>query len=392
MDALTKLLRLPETEKQSRGLLNTPAEIAQQPATWRSTVELFRKRQREIMEFFNASGLGSDPQDSPVVWLVGAGTSDYLGRCLAQLLRRLWQCEVLAVPSTDLLTHLDQLLLPRKRYLWISFSRSGDSPEGVAVLARALKRFPAIRHLVVSCNRDGQMVQLLKEHHNTLAVILDESVNDRGLAMTSSFTNMLVFGHCLAHFASFEVYEAMLEKLSSAGRDLLAPAADTADMMASGEYTQACFLGSGPLRAVAQESALKLLEMTAGQISTMAESTLGLRHGPMAALNSSTLLVSYLSADETVRNYELDLLREIGSKNLVRTRIAISPDSTSQGGSFAEYCLQTATGLKDDYIPPVSVIFGQLLGLFFSLRFGLRPDCPSPNGAIARVVQNVALH
>jgi tagatose-6-phosphate ketose/aldose isomerase len=48
--------------------------------------------------------------------------------------------------------------------------------------------------------------------------------------------------------------------------------------------------------------------------------------------------------------------------------------------------------VADDYRPAVDVIVGQLLGLFFSLRCNLRPDCPSPNGAISRVVQNVSIH
>jgi tagatose-6-phosphate ketose/aldose isomerase len=50
------------------------------------------------------------------------------------------------------------------------------------------------------------------------------------------------------------------------------------------------------------------------------------------------------------------------------------------------------SGVADDYRPAVDVIFGQLLGLFGSLRWNLRPDFPSPNGAISRVVQNVNIH
>jgi len=38
------------------------------------------------------------------------------------------------------------------------------------------------------------------------------------------------------------------------------------------------------------------------------------------------------------------------------------------------------------------VILGQLLGLFASLRCGLKPDQPSPNGAITRVVQPIKLY
>ena len=49
-------------------------------------------------------------------------------------------------------------------------------------------------------------------------------------------------------------------------------------------------------------------------------------------------------------------------------------------------------GIGDEYRPPIDVMFGQTLGLFFSLRCGLKPDCPSPTGAIARVVQNVSIY
>ncbi|MGB9283862.1 MAG: tagatose-6-phosphate ketose isomerase, partial [Candidatus Sulfotelmatobacter sp.] len=65
----------------------------------------------------------------------------------------------------------------------------------------------------------------------------------------------------------------------------------------------------------------------------------------------------------------------------------------SRMNSFKEHYFMPATpALADDYRPAVDVIFGQLLGLFFSLQWNLRPDCPSPNGAISRVVQNVSIH
>ncbi|MCP6335832.1 sugar isomerase, partial [Klebsiella pneumoniae] len=40
------------------------------------------------------------------------------------------------------------------------------------------------------------------------------------------------------------------------------------------------WLGSGMLQGIAHESALKLLELTAGKISASYESPLGFRHGP----------------------------------------------------------------------------------------------------------------
>ena len=164
--------------------------------------------------------------------------------------------------------------------------------------------------------------------------------------------------------------------------------------LAKQAYAKACFVGSGPLRAVARECALKLLEMTAGKTLTMSESVLGLRHGPMAALDQATLFVCFLSSDRRVQQYELDLLDEIGEKRLVRSRVVVTGGGISGKDSFGEHylTLPIPSGLADDYRPAVDVVFGQLLGLFFSLQWNLQPDCPSPNGAISRVVQNVSIH
>ena len=394
MNALSALLNLPETEKTTRGLAHTPAEIAQQPDSWLTTFELFQKRRAEIRDFLLAAGLGSTPGSKPAIFLVGAGTSDYIGQSLVYLLRKVWECDVIAVPSTDLLTHFEELVRPRQKYLWIAFSRSGDSPEGVAVLENACRKRPDIHHLVISCNANARMIRDSAGKPQVLSICLDDAVNDRGLAMTSSFSNLVVFGQCLAHADDPARYEQVLMQLVQSGKSFLPMAADCAAALAKAPYTKACFVGSGPLRAVARESALKLLELTAGKVLTMSESALGLRHGPMAALDPDTLFVCFLSAGHRVQEYERDLIEEIGNKRLVRSQVVVAGRAVSAMESLAKHYLAPATSftVADDYRPPVDVIFGQLLGLFFSLRCNLRPDCPSPNGAISRVVQNVSIH
>jgi tagatose-6-phosphate ketose/aldose isomerase len=395
VDALSELLSLPGSEKTARGLVHTPAEIAQQPDTWLSTFDLFRRKRDRIAEFLTIAGIGASSASRPTVFLVGAGTSDYIGQSLAFLLRKCWGCDVIAVPSTDLLTHMDDLMVPERRYLWISFSRSGDSPEGVAVLERARKKHPDIHHVVISCNANGQMIRESAGDPRILSICLDDAVNDRALAMTSSFSNMVVFGQCLGQClqpSDLAKYEEVLLRQVQAGKNFLPRAADCAAALSKETYTKACFVGSGPLRAVAKECALKVLEMTAGKILTVSESVLGLRHGPMAALDQDTLFICFLSSNPLVQRYERDLLEEIGAKRLVRSRIVVATGGISVQDSFAEHHLNLSSAIDDDYRPAVDVIFGQLLGLFFSLRWNLQPDCPSPNGAISRVVQNVSIH
>ncbi|MGA9256369.1 MAG: tagatose-6-phosphate ketose isomerase [Candidatus Sulfotelmatobacter sp.] len=394
MDALAKLLNLSREEKIERGLLYTPAEIAQQPATWESTFSIFQEHRTRLADFLGDAGFGDPVCPKPVVFLVGAGTSDYVGRSLVHLLRRLWKCEVIAVPSTSLLTHGEEWLIPGQRYVWISFSRSGDSPEGVSVLEKALVSHPDIHHIVVSCNAEGRMIRCTAGKRQAFAVALDDAVNDRALAMTSSFSNMVVFGQCMAHVHNFTQYEAILSQLVEAGKTFLPHAADAAAALAAEPFERVCFIGSGALEGVAVESGLKVLELTAGRILTMAESAMGLRHGPMAALDKTTLLVAYLSSDEKVARYERDLLQELKRKRLVKTQIAVGGHSRPPLDGFAERHLSPdiRTAVPDDCRPPVDVLFGQLLGLFFSLRCNLMPDRPSPDGVISRVVQNVRIY
>ncbi|HEV2274424.1 MAG TPA: tagatose-6-phosphate ketose isomerase [Acidobacteriaceae bacterium] len=395
MNPLATLLSLTASEKERRGIVHTPREIAQQPETWLQTWSLIRSRMEEIRSFLSSAGLHAPPRERPAVYLIGAGSSDYVGHCLHPLLRQKWQCEVLPVSSTDLLLDFSDRVLADRPYLWISFSRSGESPEGVAVLERALARHPRIAHLVICCNAAGRMSQLIEGRPNCLGIVLGSETNDQGLAMTSSFTNMMVAGHGLAHAWSIEEYSKILETMSEAAHAFLPVAAEFAQDFAAKEYRQACFVGSGALTGTAIESALKLLELTAGKVKTMAQGTLALRHGPMAALDQNTLFVSFLSNASARQRYEIDLLREVGQKKLAGDSLAVigcgSPEPPRLE-SARVVLPQHAWPVPDLYRPAIDILFGQLLGLFFSLAGGLSPDSPSPNGSISRVVHPIQIY
>ena len=391
MDELSRLLALSEEEKARQGLVHTPREIYQQPDTWRHTYENFSDGAHGVRDFLARAGLSGGA--APTIYLVGAGTSDYIGRALTSLLRREWRCEVQAVPSTDLLTDMDEHVIPGRPYLWVSFSRSGDSSEGVAVIEAALERHPSVRHLIVTCNGGGRMARDFRGRENVFCLVLDDAVNDRGLAMTSSFTNMVVAGQCLAHVRDLGAYGRVVEELAAAAERFTGAAADAAARLATERLTKSCFLGTGALRAVAVESALKVLELTAGRVYTWSESYLGVRHGPLSAVDDETLVVGFLSGDGRRRAYELDLLREVRAKGLAGRIVAVWPCDAPQAGGFDEsLSLGLAAGFEDLHRPPLDVIFGQLFGLFNSLGQGLKPDTPSPKGAITRVVERVRIH
>lgn len=393
MTALSSFVDLPLEEKRARGLLFTPAEIAQQPVTWKTTLRIFEEHQTQITAFLEAAGVRDAVGDRPTVLLVGAGTSDYVGQALEFLLREKWGCEVCPVASTDLLPNLEEYIVAGRRYLWISFSRSGDSPEGVAVLEQAIERYPSVSHLVVTCHAQARMAALCEGVERACVVVLDDVVNDRSLAMTSSFTNMIIMGHCLANAWSIAEYKPLLEQMVRAGDDLLYIAAQKAEEIAERKYARICFVGGGSLASVARESALKVLEMTAGQITTMSETVLGLRHGPMAALDKQTLFVTFVSGDRRRAQYARDLLREIGEKDVVAERIAVGPAaSETEFSDYCEFYLPINADVDDTYRPVLDVMFGQLLGLYCSVEHQLHPDSPSADGVINRVVQKFRIY
>jgi len=392
---LSTLLELPDQEKNARGLEHTPREIWQQPATWTQTYQRCRDRGAELNDVLRRAGIGRGSTSSPTVYLVGAGTSDYSGRALAPLLRRRWGCDVWAVPSTTLLTEFEEFHRPGREYLWISFSRSGQSPEGVALLERALDRHREIRHLVITCNETGPMAQLCARHPDrALALVLDDAVNDRGLAMTSSFTNMVLAGQCVANAEDLTQFGELVAHLSKTGTDFLPAAAEVAAAITTLGCNRACFVGSGALRAVADECALKVVELSAGKVTTLAETPLGLRHGPMSSVDSDSLFVAFLSSDARRRGYELDLLREIDRKRLGRVRAVVTARGQEDVTALADYCLSLdcAADFPDHYRPILDVMLGQLVGLFASMRCGLKPDQPSPGGTITRVVSPIKLY
>ncbi len=399
LNPLQALLDLPDEERNARGLRYTPREIQQQPETWASTFHRCQELGPELKEALNRAGFGNEGASSRTVYLVGAGTSDYIGRALAPLLRQRWGCEVWAVPSTTLLTDFEQFHQPGKQYFWISFSRSGDSPEGVALLHRAIERYRQIQHLVITCNQLGAMAKLCEQNsRHALALILDDAANDRGLAMTSSFTNMLIAGQYVANICGNledgPSYGDILAQIVEVGTQFLPAAAAAAASIAELGCSRACFVGSGVLRAVADESALKLVELSGGQIATLAESPLGLRHGPMSGVDGQSLFVAFLSNDRRRRGYEVDLLEEIRSKRLARLRVVVTANGAQDVTSLADrvLSLNCRAGFPDEYRPALDVMFGQLLGLFASSACGLRPDQPSPSGAINRVVSPIRLY
>ena len=220
------------------------------------------------------------------------------------------------------------------------------------------------------------------------------ATNDRSLVMTSSFTNMVLGARFIGLLRDPSRYASICYSLAQSASALLLEQFDLLSAIAAKPFRRALFLGSGAHFAAAREASLKMLEMTSGRVSATSETFLGLRHGPMSGVHDDTLVVSFLSSDPTIRAYESDVLKELEQKKLGMIRCIAGhavPEDLVDGSNFAiQY--RGLGAIDDNDLPVMDVVVGQLFGFFRCFAEGLKPDSPSSDGVIHRVVQGFALH
>ncbi|HET6450858.1 MAG TPA: SIS domain-containing protein [Spirochaetia bacterium] len=387
MNALQELISRPATQQEALGCVHTVSEMARQPAVWRKTAAIVSGAFQDLTGF-----LGSTDR----VLLTGAGSSYYAAASVAPLLRGTFRVAE-AIPSTEVLMDPDSSF-PREAFLLVSLARSGDSPEGNAVYRLAGEtRRGLVKQLVITCNPDGELARLaVAEGPLGYRLLLPPETNDRGLAMTSSFTSLTIAAYALGFLGAPEAYVAAVEGLISGGERLLAEGSSLARTLAETRPGRLFYLASRPFVGGALEAHLKVQEMSAGLVVAKAEDTLGFRHGFMAAVDSSSMIAVALSHDPCRRAYEVDLLREIRQKGIGRKIVVITggearlpPGAADLADASFDYGEAPVT---DSVKAPLVAVTGQLLGLFISLGAGLQPDNPSPRGVINRVVQGVRIH
>ena len=391
LNPLSELTKLPAEELAAKGIEHTPREILSQPRVWIENFEILRSREDETRSFIKSRVLA---KKEPSVILSGAGSSGFIGLSAQGLLRKRWQVDVESRHSTDIVTNWDSIFLENADTTLVSFARSGNSPESIGAFVLANRFCKSVNHIIVTCNKAGRLATM--KNGNVLLLLLSEEANDKGLAMTASFTTMLMTAQFLAHILNGEEYEPIIRDLSEATESLFKEHSSLIKEVSKLDFKRAFFLGNGALYGCAAESHLKLQELTAGQVVSKYDSFPGLRHGPEAAIDDRTLLVYFVSTDPFIRRYELDLMKDLHAKRLGMKKIAVCSKPNEEMKRHVDYTIEYDRDDKFDIPdlcrPVMDVTVGQMLGLFKSLDLNLKPDNPSERGIISRVVKGVKVY
>lgn len=379
-------LGIKTSDLQSLGALHTAREISQQPAFWKETWQLVADQKTRLQKFIG------DSMAYDQVILTGAGTSAFIGSSLLGSYFRNFNKHTKAIPTTDLVSHPYDHLSKDLKTLVVSFARSGNSPESKAAVTLADKLSDQCHHLIITCNADGDLAKY-ESKNGRYVFLLPKETNDKSLAMTSSYSTMLLTGLLISRLSHLSELKKQVDLAAEYGQFILDEELGVLKKMASLPFQRAVFLGSGPLLGTANESHLKLQELTDGAVVCKHDSFLGFRHGPKAVVDSDTLIVFLLSNIQYVGKYELDLIYAMNTGKKALAQLAISEQLGIDLDT--DFKIEFSKGdqkLEEDFLTLPSVLPTQILGFFKSLDLGLMPDEPSTSGAISRVVQGVNIY
>ncbi len=358
----------------------TRREILQQPETLVATHTLVAEQADAIADFLRPF---LNRREARIV-LTGAGTSAFIGDSIAPSLTGLLDRPVEAIPTTDIVSAPDLYLRPDAPLLLVSFGRSGNSPESIAAVHLADARLADVRHLVITCNADGALAR--RRGDDAFVIVLPEATHDRGFAMTSSFSAMMMAA--LAALFPPAVTRNRVRAIADAVRHVAATKEAALAKLASRRFTRVVYLGSGPFKGLAREAALKLLELSDGRLVSAFDTSLGFRHGPKAIVDDGTLVVVFLSNDPLTRRYDLDIVEEVRADGHCGELVTVS----AQPGDAADIFVPDMGSADDvDLLFPF-LVPAQMFALHVSIALGLTPDTPNASGAINRVVQGVRIH
>ena len=389
---ISKLLGLEISKLEDCSGLNTAKEIIQQPDTWRESVKNLIKNKIEIKSFIDYF---LSKKEFRII-LTGAGTSAFAGEVCEPYLTSLLNKRVEAIATTDLVASPKSYFIKDIPTLLVSFARSGNSPESVHAVNLASQLVDDLYQIVITCNENGKLAKNTVNDEKSLLLLMPPQTNDLGFAMTSSFTTMVLNAMAVFNINNIENFSSDVDKLSNSVNDFIENNIEKVTSLSNEDFERIVYLGSSTSKGIARESALKVLELTAGKVNASYDTPLGFRHGPKSVVDDETVSVIYISNDEYTRKYDLDLAKEMLAHKKNDKVVIVGDNIEEDILNKADYVFNVEninyTVENEVLLPLQQIIFGQMLSFLKSVNLGITPDNPCPTGEVNRVVQGVILH
>lgn len=366
----------------------TATEIRQQPELWRETYKLMLDQKENIQRFID-----KNVDENTRIVLTGAGTSDYVGDTVVLELNKKLNARVEAIATTDIVSNPKEYIEKDTKTILVSYARSGNSPESIGAYDLFENNVNNIFQIVIICNKDGDLAKKCINNEKNMLILMPEKSNDKSFAMTSSFSCMTLATLLVFDIENIEKNKEFIEIVSLQAEEILDNRWLEVKELVDYECDRVVYLGSGMLKGLCQEMALKNLELTSGKVTTVCESVLGFRHGPKSIINDKTLVIIMATNEEYTKLYDIDLIKEIHNDlgNHKLTVITYENDEAMKENCSNYICIN-GESVPNIYKVFNYMIFGQMFGYLSSLKLNISPDNPRPDGTVNRVVKGVVIH
>jgi len=367
----------------------TATEIFQQPSTWRKTLNQIKNEKEQIAALIKTITSNEDYE----IIFTGAGTSEFVGNSVFTAINQVTGYHCRSYGTTDLVASPEHYFCKTRPTLLVSFARSGNSPESVGAVQAAEAVLDQVAHLFITCNKNGALSKMAEKQSNCYAINLTDETHDQSFAMTSSFSNMALAALLSFNLDMLDELEPEVESMMKQSEKVLQEDWSCLKALAEKDFNRIVYLGANVFKGIAQESALKMLELTAGKVVTMFDTPLGFRHGPKSIVNEKTLTVVYLSDDEYSYQYELDLIKEMSAEHKGCALVVIGNKEREELKGLTDFCYFLNSLSENSVLLGLQyIVMAQLIALFKSLSLNITPDNPCPTGEVNRVVKGVTIY
>ena len=188
---------------------------------------------KEAIEAFLAEARAMGEGRLSVVF-TGAGTSDYVGDTCAPYLRHAGNTDLYdfkPIATTDIVSAPRDFLRAEDPTLVVSFARSGNSPESLAAVAVAKELVHNVKFLNITCAPEGKLAVESADDPNALTLLIPRA-NDKGFAMTGSYTCMTLLSTLIFDTASDEQKAEWVETIAKMGEEVISREPEIADYLA----------------------------------------------------------------------------------------------------------------------------------------------------------------
>ena len=273
----------------------------------------------------------------------------------------------------------------------MSYARSGNSPESVAAVELGKQLVSDFYQVTITCAADGELARNAHGDERNLLLVMPEDSNDKGFAMTGSYSCMTLMTLLVFDTTSEKDKEEYLNVMIELGKGVIANEESIAKILEV-PFNRVVYLGSGSLSGLTREAQLKILELTAGKVATVFDSSMGFRHGPKSFVDSETLIFGFVSNQPYTAQYDEDILEEIHQDGIAAGVIGLTTNElkTYTGHTF-DY-KEAGRVLPDAYLALPYVMFAQTVAILTAIKVGNTPDTPSPTGTVNRVVKGVQIY